>query len=214
MENISTQDRPVNSGSLLTKEDLIDFEKEIKQMYLDGKLKSPLHLSGGNEEHIIAIFKDIKPDDWIFTNYRSHYHALLKGVSQEWLKQWILDDKSIHVMNKEHKVVTSAIVGGTLSQALGAALAIKLKGGSNRVWAFCGDMTAETGIFYEVSKYAQRNDLPITFVVEDNGMSTDTPTQISWGLQNGGPNVLRYCYKRTYPHYGVGVFIDFKDKGF
>lgn len=197
----------------MTKDQLIDFEKEIKQMYLDGKLKSPLHLSGGNEEHAIAIFKNVNPDDWIFTTYRSHYHALLKGVSANWLKQWVLKNKSIHVMNAEHRIVTSAIVGGTLSSALGAALAIKMKGGSNRVWAFCGDMTAESGTFLEVTKYAQRNDLPITFVVEDNGLSTDTPTQETWGLKNGGPNVLRYTYKRTYPHYGVGVFIDFKDIG-
>ncbi len=214
MEKVTTKEKSSKPRPVFTKEELIDFELEIKQMYLDGKLKSPLHLSGGNEEHVIALFKDIQPEDWIFTTYRSHYHALLKGVPQDWLKQWILENKSIHVMNKEHRVVTSAIVGGTLSQALGTALAIKLKGGSNRVWAFCGDMTAESGTFYEVTKYARRNNLPITFVVEDNGLSTDTPTQICWGLQDGGPNVVRYSYKRTYPHYGVGVFIDFRDKGF
>ena len=198
----------------MDKQELIDFEKETKQMYLDGKLRSPLHLSGGNEEEVIAIFKNIKPNDWVFTTYRSHYHALLKGVPKEWLKQWILDNKSIHVMNKEHKIVTSAIVCGTLSPALGAALAIKLKGGKNHVWAFCGDMTAETGGFHECIKYARRNNLPITFVVEDNDLSTDTPTQEAWGLEEGGPNILRYKYKRTYPHYGVGVFVDFKtDKG-
>ena len=116
-------------------------------------------------------------------------------------------------MNKEHKIVTSAIVGGTLSPALGAAYAIKLKNGKNRVWAFCGDMTAESGTFHEVTKFARRQDLPITFVVEDNGLSTDTPTQDVWGLKHSGPNVIRYTYKRIYPHYGVGVFVDFKDIG-
>ena len=39
------------------KEELIQFEKDIKQMYLDGKLRSPLHLSGGNEDELIEIFK-------------------------------------------------------------------------------------------------------------------------------------------------------------
>src|SRR3989338_7684641 len=124
----------------VSKQELVDFEKGVKQMYLDGKLRSPVHLSGGNEGHIMTVFQDIKPDDWVFTTYRSHYHALLKGVAKEWLRQWILSNKSIHVMNKEHKIFTSAIVGGILSPALGAAFAIKLRGGKNKVWTFCGDM--------------------------------------------------------------------------
>lgn len=194
----------------MNKEELIEFEKETVQMYKDGKLKSPIHLSGGNEEFLIALFKDIKPDDWIFTTYRSHYHALLKGVPKKWLQKWILDNKSIHVMNKEYKIVTSAIVGGQLPEALGVAFAIKLKNGTNHVWAFCGDMAAESGIFHEVTKFARRNNLPITFIVEDNGMSTDTPTQDVWGREEGGPNIIRYTYKRVYPHYGCGFWVDFK----
>jgi len=198
----------------MDKQKLIDFEKWCKQTYLDGKLRSPLHLSGGNEEELIAIFKHIKPNDWVFTTYRSHYHALLKGVDPDWLKQWVLDNKSIHVMNKEHKIFTTAIVGGQLSPALGVALAIKLKQVgittiTQRVWCFCGDMTAETGTFHEVTKYARRHQLPITFIVEDNGLSTDTPTQEVWGEKDGGPNIWRYKYKRTFPHYGVGKFVAF-----
>lgn len=196
--------------NLISKEELKDFEKWCIDTYKAGKLRSPLHLSGGNEDFLISFFKEIQPDDWIFTNYRSHYHALLKGVSKEWLKEWVLGNKSIHVMNKEHRVFTSAIVGGSLSPALGAAYAIKIKGGKNRVWAFCGDMTAETGLFHEISKYARRHDLPITFIVEDNGLSTDTPTQETWGNFEGGTNIIRYKYKRIYPHYGVGEFVDFK----
>ncbi len=223
----------------MNKQELINFEAWCKRTYLDGKLRSPLHLSGGNEEELIAIFKHIKPNDWVFTTYRSHYHALLKGVDPKWLKQWVLDNKSIHVMNKEHKIFTTAIVGGQLSPALGVALAIKIKNkeeraliretvkdmkrdgwkvdgeikietvNSRHVWCFCGDMTAETGGFHEVTKYARRHDLPITFIVEDNGLSTDTPTQEVWGEKDGGPNIWRYKYKRVYPHYGVGKFVAF-----
>lgn len=210
---------------MVDKQQLIDFEEWCKRTYLDGKLRSPLHLSGGNEEELIAIFKHIKPNDWVFTTYRSHYHALLKGVSPFWLKSWVLDNKSIHVMNKEHKIFTTAIVGGQLSPALGVALGIKMNASSLKydkekingiitmkiphVWCFCGDMTAETGTFHEVTKYARRHDLPITFIVEDNGLSTDTPTQEVWGEKDGGPNIWRYKYKRVYPHYGVGKFVAF-----
>ena len=221
----------------MKKQELIDFESEVVELFNDGKLKSPVHLSGGNEEEVISLFKNIKPTDWVFSTYRGHYHALLHGIDKDWLKQWILNNKSIHVMNKEHKFWTSAIVGGCLSIALGTAMAIKLKGEYSdvkegdklpiqasipHVWVFCGDMTAETGQFHEVTKYARRHDLPITFIVEDNGLSTDTPTQKTWGEQDGGPNILRYTYKRTYPHYGTGKFVsklwenvdETKSKGF
>ncbi len=204
----------------MDKQELIDFEKWCKQTYLDGKLRSPLHLSGGNEEELIAIFKHIKPNDWVFTTYRSHYHALLKGVDPEWLKQWILDNKSIHVMSKEHKIITSAIVGGTLPQAVGCAMAIKRRNGKEKVWAFCGDMTASLGVFQDCHVYAIDNYLPITFVIEDNGLSTDTPTGEAWGCGveemdlwfqqlKELPKIKYYKYKRVYPHYGVGKFVAF-----
>jgi len=227
----------------LDKEELISFEKDLVQCWKDKKIRSPFHLSGGNEDQLIEIFKDVKPQDWIFTTYRSHYHALLKGVSKEWLKQWVLDNKSIHVMNKEHKIVTSAIVGGTLSQAVGMAMAIKreqeemeknikevvkgLKGedwnvagevkitpvNQPHVWAFLGDMCAEVGMFHECQKYAKRNNLPITFVIEDNGLSTDTPTQEAWGLcEDSDVKTIRYEYQRIWPHYGSGKRIDFDDE--
>jgi len=220
---------------MVKKQDLLDFEQWCVDTFTAGKLRSPLHLSGGNEDEVIALFKHIKPQDWVFTTYRSHYHALCKGVPVAWLKQWVLDNKSIHVMNKEHKIFTSAIVGGQLGPALGVALALKLNSEklkkdleeiipkktehmtlkqievttTQHVWCFCGDMTAETGGFHEVTKYARRNNLPITFIVEDNGLSTDTPTQEVWGELDGGPNIRRYKYNRTMPHYGIGRYVAF-----
>jgi pyruvate dehydrogenase E1 component alpha subunit len=193
----------------MSKESLIAFEKEIEEIYMAGKIKSPIHFSGGNEEALIALFKDISKEDWVFATYRSHYHALLKGIDKNWLKEEIIANRSIHIMNKEHKVVTSAIVAGTLPIAVGAALAIKLKNSNNKVWAFCGDMAAETGMFHECTKFSRRNGLPIKFVVEDNTLSVDTPTQECWGTRDSGPNVLRYEYKRIYPHYGCGKWVAF-----
>jgi len=195
----------------MNKQDLIDFENEVVERFNDGQILSPIHLSGGNEEEVIKVFKDVKPQDWVFTTYRSHYHALLKGVDKDWLMKWVLDNKSIHVMNKEHKIVTSAIVGGTLSQAVGCAMAIKMKGEDRKVWCFCGDMTASLGVFNDCYKYAMLNDLPITFIIEDNGLSTDTPTEEAWGGKvyfYGGKNVRYYKYKRTWPHYGTNVFVE------
>ena len=165
----------------LNKEQLIAFEDEIEKEWLEGNIMAPVHFSKGNEDELIKIFERVNENDWVFSTHRSHYHALLKGIDSDWLKKEILEGRSIHLNNKENKFFTSAIVGGILPIALGTAMAIKLKGSKESVWVFVGDMAAEMGIFHECVKYASRNDLPIHFVVEDNGLSVDTPTQKTWG---------------------------------
>ena len=70
---------------MLNSKDLIKFELKIKNIYEEGKIKAPIHLSGGNENQLIKIFKKIKRNDWVISNWRSHYHALLHGVPKKWL---------------------------------------------------------------------------------------------------------------------------------
>ncbi len=186
------------------------FEKEMAELYAQGKVNGPMHLSGGNEKQLINIFKNIKPNDWVCTTYRSHYHALLRGMPADWLKQEIIAGNSMHIASAKYKIITSAIVGGILPIALGIAMGLKLQNSADRVWAFCGDMGAETGTFHECIKYARRHNLPITFVVEDNGVSVDTPTQQVWGTENGPDNIVRHKYNNLYPHQGT----DPKNMGF
>ena len=92
-----------------------------------------------------------------------------------------------------------------------------------KVFVFCGDMTMRTGDFHSCLKYADNFDLPIVFVVEDNGLSTDTKTEEVWNDNNEKYfNYLKdglkhkdklkyYRYTRTRPHYGVGEFVTFPD---
>ena len=191
----------------VTKQELIDFETDIRDTYEEGKIKGPVHLSAGNEDQLIEIFKNVREQDWIFSTWRSHYHALLKSGDKEWLKNEILAKRSLHINSRKYKVFTSAIVGGILPIALGTALGIKRKNLDEYVWCFVGDMAAETGIFHESTKYAGGDNLPITFVVEDNGMSVYTPTKEVWKERN--PKIIRYEYERIYPHYGTGKWVDF-----
>jgi pyruvate dehydrogenase E1 component alpha subunit len=141
---------------------------------------SNLHLSNENEKQLIEIFKRISTNDWVFSTWRSHYHALLKGVSTEFVEIEVLEGKSINICNVDEKFYSSAIVGGTLSIALGVAQSIKKDNGTDKVWCFIGDMSFESGIFYEVHKYARNFDLPLHFIIEDNGVSTYTPTDATW----------------------------------
>lgn len=193
-----------------TTETLIDFENLIVKHWEDGKIRGPIHLSNGNEEQLIEVFKRIKTSDWVFSTWRSHYHGLLKEISSDWLEEEILKGKSITLCKVDERFYSSAIVGGTLSIALGVAMGIKQSGSDEKVWCFIGDMSFESGLFYEVHKYARNFDLPLYFVVEDNGVSTYTPTEATWNKKREIPSdVIHYTYKSKYPHYGSGKWIVF-----
>jgi pyruvate dehydrogenase E1 component alpha subunit len=202
---------PIVRDISFTEQDLLDFELKIIESWEGGKIRGPVHLSNGNESQLIEIFKRINTTDWVFSTWRSHYHALLKGIDPTWVEQTILDGKSITICNEKEKFYSSAIVGGTLSIALGTALSIKRDGGDDKVWVFVGDMSFESGLFYETHKYARNLDLPLYFVVEDNGVSTYTPTIETWGgKQREIPeDVVYYQYESKYPHYGTGKWVVF-----
>jgi pyruvate dehydrogenase E1 component alpha subunit len=202
---------PMVNNPLWDKAGLIQFERKMADHWESGKVKGPIHLSGGNEDELIEIFKYVKKTDWVFSTWRSHYHALLKGIPSEWLEDEILAGRSITIVSEEHRFYSSAIVGAIIPIATGVALANKRDGKDDKVWCFIGDMAFETGGFYEMHKYAQRYDLPIRFVVEDNGVSTNTPTEETWnGIKREVPDdVIWYNYKKEWPHYGTGKWVIF-----
>ena len=193
-----------------TKKNLIDFELKVKKYYENKEIKAPIHLSGNNEDQLIKIFKKIKKEDWVFSSWRNHYHALLHGINPEWLFNEIIEGRSMGIINKKKKFYSSSIVGGILPIALGVALSLKKKREKNKVWVFIGDMTYECGIFHEVYKYSKNFKLPIKFVVEDNNLSTNTPTRVAWGKSSKIlKDVIYYKYRRKYPHHGTGQWIMF-----
>jgi len=199
----------------MTSQDLIDFETEIAGLFNAAKIRSPIHLYSGNEDQMIEIFRDVKPEDWVFCSWRSHYQCLLKGVPREELKAEILAGRSISLCFPKYRVVSSAIVGGIIPIAVGAAMALKRRGASAKVHCFAGDMTSETGIFHESVKYASNHQLPIRFIVEDNGKSVCTNTREAWGQPTLSYEdqhhrlVTYYQYETKYPHAGAGVRVQF-----
>ena len=123
-----------------TREELIAFEKRVAEAFERAEIKGPVHLSGGNEDALIDIFKYINEEDWVFSTYRNHYHALLHGIDPDWLFDQIKQGRSMNI--SAPRFFTSAIVGGTLSIAVGVAKV--LFGSGRRVWCFVGDMAATT----------------------------------------------------------------------
>ncbi len=90
---------PGKSTSLgtVSKEDLVNFEKEIADIFATGSIRAPVHLRAGREEALIRIFQEnsIGPEDYVFGHWDSYELALLKGVPREEVRQAIIDGKSI-----------------------------------------------------------------------------------------------------------------------
>jgi len=83
----------------MDKEDLIKFEEEIAELFNGANISAPVHLYYGNEDQIIDVFKKVRPQDWVFCSWRSHYQCLLKGVPTEEIKNEILAGRSISLFS-------------------------------------------------------------------------------------------------------------------
>ena len=167
-------------NNMMTKEELIAFEENIANCFNNKMIAAPIHLYYGCEEQFLEVFKDIKEEDWVFSDWRSHYQALLKGVDPDKLTKDIIAGRSMSLTYKQEKIYCSGIVTGQLPVAVGTAMDIKRKGGKEKVWCFVGDMTSCTGIFHESLTYSVQHNLPIVFVIEDNDLSVVTETRKTW----------------------------------
>ncbi len=211
----------------MTAQSLIEFESGIRELWERGQLPSLVHLCGGNERQLIDIFSEIKEGDWIFSTHRTHYHALLSGIEPELLIRRIKEGDSMFVYSRKHNFLCSAVLAGCCGIAAGVAWAIKQEAITTyieresskpgvtvniiplpRVWCFIGDGGEEEGHFYEAAMFVEANDLPCTFIIEDNNRSVDTPREHRRGAAKGLEHlfkcVRRYHYTPTYPHAGSG----------
>ncbi len=193
----------------------MNFESDVAREFNAGKIKAPVHLSSGGEESLIEIFSNIKDNDFVFTTWRSHYHALLKGVEPSILMREILEGRSISLNFPDKRLYSSAIAGTHIPIAVGLAYSIRLKNRDERVWCFLGDMVSESGIAEVSFKFSERFKLPITFVIEDNNRSVCSDTRKVWNSLNLNhqekkySNVISYSYRSKYPHAGAGIRVQF-----
>lgn len=201
----------MNTGH--TKESLVAFERRIAEFFNAGQIRAPVHFSGGNEEQLLEIFKEVRHEDWLCTSWRSHYHCLLKGVPEAQLEGLILAGQSISLNIPEYRIVSSAMVAGMAPIAAGIGLGLRGQGSRARVWCFLGDMAAETGIAHESIKFCDNWALNVSFIIEDNGLSVCGDTRALWRgwtpHEKRHANVTRYRYQLTWPHAGAGHRVQF-----
>lgn len=162
-------------------------EESMVNPIIKGEIRTPTHLYSGEEAIAAGVCATLTKEDNIFGNHRSHGHYLAKGGSMEKMIAEIYGKKtgcskgrggSMHLIDPENGVLGIVpIVAGTVSLALGAALASKIRKDSRVTISFFGDGATGEGVLYESLNFAALKKLPLVFVCENNLYATHLKVQ-------------------------------------
>ncbi|MBM09271.1 MAG: acetoin dehydrogenase [Magnetovibrio sp.] len=165
-------------------------EEEISKIYPTDKIKSPVHLSIGQEFIAVGITSVLNDDDIVSGTYRGHAAYMAAGGSLNKMMAELFGKAdgcaggkggSMHLVDMENHVLgCSAVVGTTIPVAVGYALATKNKGSDQIVVCFFGDGATEEGVFFESLNFASLLKLPVLFVCENNGLAIHAPIESRW----------------------------------
>lgn len=155
------------------------FEEQCIGLAQEEKFPGHYHVYIGQEATAVSACAALNADDFVFSTWRNHGHLLARGAAPERMLAEILGraggyaggrSGTLHLAVRELGVpTTSALVGGGLPLATGAALACKRRG-SGVTMAFFGDAALEEGAFYEALIVAAVWKVPILFVCENNSI--------------------------------------------
>jgi TPP-dependent pyruvate/acetoin dehydrogenase alpha subunit len=162
-------------------------EEEIARVYPSDKIKSPVHLSIGQEAVSVGVCQALDPADVVFGTYRGHALYLARGGD---LKQMVAEmygkatgctggkGGSMHLIGTDVGMMgTSAVVGTTIANACGYAYAMQYRGRKALVASFFGDGATEEGVFAETLNFAALKKLPLLFICENNRYAIHTHQQ-------------------------------------
>lgn len=227
-----------------TKEQLIHFYRSIlyprmieeKMLVLLRQGKISKWFSGiGQEAIAVGAILALQPDEWIMPLHRNlGVFTSRKMPLSKLFKQWQGNkdgyskgrERSFHFGTKDHYICGMiSHLGPQLAIADGVALAYKLKKENKVSVAFTGDGGTSEGDFHEALNTAAVWDLPVIFIVENNGYGLSTPVNEQYrceslvdrakgygmeGIKIDGNNILsvydtikgvrEYCIKNQKPY--------------
>lgn len=156
-------------------------EEKIIELYPSDLIQSPVHLSIGQEAVAVGVCSNLKLEDWVFINYRGHAFYLAKGGPMPEFFAELMGRRngqskgkagSMHLASPKQGIIgASAVVGSTISHAVGAALVSKIKK-ENRIFVTnFGDGALEQGVTHESLNFASLYKVPVLFLCEDNNLA-------------------------------------------
>ncbi len=157
-------------------------EEKISELYEQGFIKAPVHLSIGQEAVAVGVMAALQKQDKIVSTHRCHGHYLAKGGDLKKMMAELLGKSggccggkggTMHLFDDEAgHVISAPLVGASIAFAVGIALASKIKQEKKISVAFFGDGAVEEGIFWESLNFASVHNLPVIFVCENNLYAT------------------------------------------
>ncbi len=189
------------------------FEVEGTRLYQTGEIPGAYHASIGHEAAIVGACMALRDDDYITGTHRSHGHPIGKGAKLGGLMAELMGKAtgickgrggSMHLADSSVGILgESAIVGGGIPLAAGAALSAKVRGTTQVAVTFFGDGASNQGTFHETLNMAAVWKLPVIFFCENNRYAITTSVVNS----HGQPDIaLRAA------GYGIeGVIVDGQD---
>jgi acetoin:2,6-dichlorophenolindophenol oxidoreductase subunit alpha len=165
------------------------FEQRAIEQYRIGNIRGYLHPYLGEEAIAVGSIAALDPEDYIVSTHRGHGHAIAKGHDVSRMMAELFGKEtgychgrggSMHVASRSvRNLGANGVVAGGLGIATGAALAIKQRGGTEVVVAFCSDGGSANGMWHESMNLAAIWDLPVIFVLENNQYAVSTPIRDS-----------------------------------
>jgi acetoin:2,6-dichlorophenolindophenol oxidoreductase subunit alpha len=189
------------------------FEIAGTKLYKEGKIPGAYHASIGQEAAIVGACMALRDDDFITGTHRSHGHPIGKGAKLDGLMAELMGKTtgickgrggSMHLADTSVGILgESAIVGGGIPLAAGAAMSAKIRGTDQVSLTFFGDGASNQGTFHETLNMAAVWKLPVIFFCENNGYALTTPVLKS----HGQPDIAKRAVG-----YGIpGVIVDGQD---
>lgn len=177
-------------------------EESICAHYAEDEMKTPMHMSMGEEAIAAGVCSALGPDDQVFATYRSHAIYLAKTEdSDDFFAEMYGKDTarlkgkggSMHMCAPEQGFMgTSAIVASIIPVAVGAAFANQQQSNGKLVATFFGDGACDEGTFWESINIACLMKLPVLFICEDNGLAVHTPVSLRQGYASITDIVSRF----------------------
>lgn len=174
-----------------------EFEERVHKEFATGQIPGFVHLYAGEEASAVGVCMQLDDRDHIASTHRGHGHAIAKGCDVGGMMKEIFGRQgglckgkggSMHIADISKGMLgANGIVGGGSPLACGAALAAKVKKNNAVAVAFFGDGAFNQGTTLEAMNFASVYQLPVFFVLEDNGYAESTAS--SWSI--GGHNPVR-----------------------
>lgn len=160
------------------------FEDKASALYIQQKIRGFLHLYNGQEAVLAGSLFAMEKGDKMITAYRNHVQPIGLGEDPRKIMAELMGKKtgtsngkggSMHMFSKEHHFYGGhGIVGGQIPLGAGLAFGDKYKGNKNVTLCYMGDGAVRQGAFHETLNLAMLWNLPVVFVIENNGYAMGT----------------------------------------